>query len=215
MIYPRLFKRQVKWELNYNSITLVTLRSRRSLRRLLSSIHTRYSETHPLLPTPVIPYPSLFTKNAIQIHSFSVFKIRHTRRRARPHHRRKRLHKRYVAMERRQLRQLPYHPPPRAHALHLARPRPGGVSFKISHTPQLLDGHHTQFEYAVADNILYYDILLVNCAKGSDASACPGHVAGLEITVLTNPSVSGCGAQETLTVPVKRIMLIRQWRSWG
>lgn len=60
-------------------------------------------------------------------------------------------------------------------------PPQGGVTIKVSRTPQLVGGHHTQFEYSMSNNVLYYDISLVDCAKGRDARNCPGHVAGLEI----------------------------------
>lgn len=35
--------------------------------------------------------------------------------------------------------------------------------------------------------MLYYDISFVDCAKGNDASACPGHIAGLEIYSSNEP----------------------------
>ncbi|KAK3209331.1 hypothetical protein GRF29_69g1453989 [Pseudopithomyces chartarum] len=63
----------------------------------------------------------------------------------------------------------------------IRNPPQGGVSIKVSRSEQLLGGHHTQFEYAVSNNVLYYDISLVDCAVGQDASNCPGHIAGLEI----------------------------------
>ncbi|KAK7182525.1 hypothetical protein DPSP01_014114 [Paraphaeosphaeria sporulosa] len=56
-----------------------------------------------------------------------------------------------------------------------------GVTLKVSRTLQLIGGHHSQFEYAISNNVMYYDISFVDCAKGQDASNCPGHVAGLEI----------------------------------
>lgn len=53
-----------------------------------------------------------------------------------------------------------------------------GVSLKISRTNQLKAGQHTQFEYAIANNIIYYDISYVDCAKGKSAANCPGHKQG-------------------------------------
>jgi len=45
------------------------------------------------------------------------------------------------------------------------RAPPGpSISLKVSGGPHLLPGHHTQFEYAVANNVIYYDINFVDCA---------------------------------------------------
>lgn len=38
-----------------------------------------------------------------------------------------------------------------------------------------------QFEHALKSELLYYDISLINCVNGNDASACPGHEYGLRI----------------------------------
>jgi hypothetical protein len=64
-----------------------------------------------------------------------------------------------------------------------------GTVFKVSKTPEIVNGKHTQFEYAIdqAQNMIYYDISYVNCAKGKDASNCPGHALGHAIT---SPEVS-------------------------
>ena len=60
-------------------------------------------------------------------------------------------------------------------------PAAGGVVFKVSDTDQLVGGAHTQFEYAISNNQLYYDISFVDCAKGDSAASCPGHAQGLSI----------------------------------
>lgn len=54
-----------------------------------------------------------------------------------------------------------------------------GTSMKVSKSDQLVGGAHTQFEYSIVNNQIWYDISLVDCAKGQDASACPGHDFGL------------------------------------
>ena len=54
-----------------------------------------------------------------------------------------------------------------------------GSSLKISRTDQLIGGQHTQFEYSIANGDIWYDISFVNCAKGENASNCPGHDKGL------------------------------------
>ncbi|KAF2726465.1 hypothetical protein EJ04DRAFT_517778 [Polyplosphaeria fusca] len=56
-----------------------------------------------------------------------------------------------------------------------------GVALKVSNTDQLVTGKHTQFEYAISNNIVYYDISLVDCAQGESAANCPGHEMGLRI----------------------------------
>ncbi|KAH7117696.1 hypothetical protein B0J11DRAFT_468169 [Dendryphion nanum] len=53
-----------------------------------------------------------------------------------------------------------------------------GVSLKVSRTNQLQSGKHTQFEYAIAKDTIYYDISYVDCAKGNSAKDCPGHEKG-------------------------------------
>ncbi|ORX94825.1 hypothetical protein BCR34DRAFT_550131 [Clohesyomyces aquaticus] len=64
-----------------------------------------------------------------------------------------------------------------------------GISLKISNTDQLLGGQQTQFEYAIANNQVYYDISFVDCAKGDSAADCPGHDKGL---VIDSP-LGACG----------------------
>lgn len=64
-----------------------------------------------------------------------------------------------------------------------------GTSVKISKTNQIVDGQHTQFEYTITNNQLWYDISFVNCAQGSSASNCPGHDGGL---AMDSPN-SACG----------------------
>ncbi|KAF1844560.1 uncharacterized protein K460DRAFT_365506 [Cucurbitaria berberidis CBS 394.84] len=54
-----------------------------------------------------------------------------------------------------------------------------GTSMKISKSNQLVGGAHTQFEYSIVNNQIWYDISFVDCAKGESASACPGHDKGL------------------------------------
>ncbi|KAJ4289862.1 hypothetical protein N0V90_011195 [Kalmusia sp. IMI 367209] len=73
--------------------------------------------------------------------------------------------------------------PARSHySEHYREPCEGcGVSFKVSNTDQLQAGKQTQFEYAIKNNILYYDISFVDCAKGKSADDCPGHHNGLGI----------------------------------
>ena len=56
-----------------------------------------------------------------------------------------------------------------------------GVVFKVSETDTLEDGKQTQFEYAINNGIIYYDISFVNCASGQSADNCPGHDSGLGI----------------------------------
>ncbi|KAF2464563.1 uncharacterized protein BDR25DRAFT_296495 [Lindgomyces ingoldianus] len=56
-----------------------------------------------------------------------------------------------------------------------------GISLKISNSNQLQGGKQTQFEYAIANNQIYYDISFVDCAKGNNADNCPGHAHGLRI----------------------------------
>jgi hypothetical protein len=60
-------------------------------------------------------------------------------------------------------------------------PSNGGVVFKVSESDQLIGGKHTQFEYAIANNQIYYDISFVDCAKGESAANCPGHAKGLKM----------------------------------
>ncbi|KAF2826213.1 hypothetical protein CC86DRAFT_370284 [Ophiobolus disseminans] len=55
------------------------------------------------------------------------------------------------------------------------------TSFKVSKTDKVVGGAHTQFEYTVAGNQLWYDISLVDCAKGEDGANCPGWDKGLAV----------------------------------
>lgn len=56
------------------------------------------------------------------------------------------------------------------------------TSLKISNTEQIVQGAHTQFEYTVAGNSLWYDISLVDCAQGQSGENCPGWSQGYSIT---------------------------------
>jgi hypothetical protein len=60
-------------------------------------------------------------------------------------------------------------------------PNGGGVSIKVSKTPDM--SNIMQFEYALANGLVYYDISLLNClgtgANSHDASDCPGWKDGL------------------------------------
>lgn len=60
-------------------------------------------------------------------------------------------------------------------------PKDGGISLKVAKSRQLRDDNIVQFEYTIDKNELFYDLSFVNCADGRDASACPGHGAGLKI----------------------------------
>ena len=165
---------------------------------LSTTIITFFTNTCSYPPSHSLP-PQSF-QDALQIHSFFLPHSHRPRRRPRPTHRRKPLQQRHVDMERRPTRKPPttlLHPPllttiqgsSRAIKVHarsrytepIRSPPQGGVSIKVSRSEQLLGGHHTQFEYAISNNVLYYDISLVDCAVGQDASNCPGHIAGLEI----------------------------------
>jgi hypothetical protein len=55
------------------------------------------------------------------------------------------------------------------------------TSMKISRTSSIVPGKHTQFEYAINSNQIWYDISFVDCARGSSASNCPGHTDGLGV----------------------------------
>lgn len=69
------------------------------------------------------------------------------------------------------------------------------LSFKISKTTQIVPGAHTQFEYTIADGQLWFDISLVDCAKGNSGASCPGWDKGLSAD--TNAASCGkfaCGA---------------------
>ncbi|KAF2873671.1 hypothetical protein BDV95DRAFT_605153 [Massariosphaeria phaeospora] len=67
-----------------------------------------------------------------------------------------------------------------------------GVSYKIFKTNNLA-APITQFEYAITDR-LYYDMSLIDCVKGNDASACLGHESGLQ-------AASGPGCQKLMCAP--------------
>ncbi|KAF1828528.1 hypothetical protein BDW02DRAFT_635110 [Decorospora gaudefroyi] len=71
----------------------------------------------------------------------------------------------------------PIHIP--AYTKHTSPFRTSPTSLKISKTDQLILGKHTQFEYSIVDNQLWYDISFVDCANGQSASDCPGHDEGL------------------------------------
>jgi hypothetical protein len=63
-----------------------------------------------------------------------------------------------------------------------SEPLNGHASLKIAKDPSGLWAHGiTQFEYSVADT-LWYDISLIDCTNGQDASNCPGHEGGLSLT---------------------------------
>lgn len=57
--------------------------------------------------------------------------------------------------------------------------RSTGTSVKVSTTNTLIGSPHTQFEYSVVNNTIWYDISFVDCAKGKNASSCPGHAEGV------------------------------------
>ncbi|KAF2466122.1 uncharacterized protein BDR25DRAFT_190795, partial [Lindgomyces ingoldianus] len=80
-----------------------------------------------------------------------------------------------------------YREPLRAPCLHC------GVSLKISKNPLHAD-QITQFEYSLSDDAVWYDISLIDCVEGDDASHCPGHEAGLQVVAGTNDY--GCGKME-------------------
>jgi hypothetical protein len=64
------------------------------------------------------------------------------------------------------------------------------TSFKISKSNQLVSGKHTQFEYSIINNQLWYDISFVNCASGQSSANCPGADGGLS---MSSPN-SACGS---------------------
>jgi hypothetical protein len=64
------------------------------------------------------------------------------------------------------------------------------TSFKISKTNQLVGGKHTQFEYSIINNQMWYDISFVNCAQGESSANCPGADGGL---AMSSPN-SACGS---------------------
>lgn len=64
------------------------------------------------------------------------------------------------------------------------------VSLKVSKSDALVAGEQTQFEYSIANNELWFDISLVNCAEGDSSANCPGADGGLAVT---SPN-SACGS---------------------
>ncbi|KAF1994915.1 hypothetical protein P154DRAFT_612566 [Amniculicola lignicola CBS 123094] len=64
----------------------------------------------------------------------------------------------------------------------------GGISIKItSSSADTLAAPHTQLEYTLADNKVWYDISFIDCVKKtvagepSDGSECPGHGEGVQV----------------------------------
>jgi hypothetical protein len=55
------------------------------------------------------------------------------------------------------------------------------TSMKISKTPTIVADKHTQFEYAISNNQIWYDISFVDCAVGCSAANCPGHADGVGV----------------------------------
>jgi hypothetical protein len=77
----------------------------------------------------------------------------------------------------------PIHVPARTRYTEPKRaPGAGGVVLKVSRSNQLVGGKQTQFEYAIADNKIYYDISFVDCAVGKSGENCPGWHTGLSIS---------------------------------
>lgn len=64
------------------------------------------------------------------------------------------------------------------------------TSLKISKTDALVAGKHTQFEYSIVNNQLWFDISFVNCANGESSASCPGADAGLS---MSSPNAA-CGS---------------------
>jgi hypothetical protein len=73
------------------------------------------------------------------------------------------------------------HVPARSQHIEAMQPN-SPTSLKVSKTEQLLNGQHTQFEYSIVNNQLWYDISFVNCASDNSASNCPGHKEGLSMS---------------------------------
>jgi hypothetical protein len=63
------------------------------------------------------------------------------------------------------------------------------TSLKVSKSDALVAGEHTQFEYSIVNNQLWFDISFVNCAVGNSAAKCPGADGGLS---MSSPETS-CG----------------------
>ncbi|CAI6327684.1 unnamed protein product [Periconia digitata] len=56
-----------------------------------------------------------------------------------------------------------------------------GVSVKISNTEMLQAKHHTQFEYTIKNDRLWYDLSFVDCALDKSSANCPGAEKGLKM----------------------------------
>jgi hypothetical protein len=64
------------------------------------------------------------------------------------------------------------------------------TALKVSKSNALEAGKHTQFEYSIVNNELWFDISFVNCANGQSSSSCPGADGGL---TMSSPN-SACGS---------------------
>lgn len=64
------------------------------------------------------------------------------------------------------------------------------TAIKVSNTNQLQNGKHTQFEYSIVNNQMWFDISFVNCAVGESSANCPGAAGGL---AMSSPN-SACGS---------------------
>jgi hypothetical protein len=64
------------------------------------------------------------------------------------------------------------------------------TALKVSKSNALVAGQHTQFEYSIVNNELWFDISFVNCAQGQSTSNCPGADGGL---AMSSPN-SACGS---------------------
>jgi hypothetical protein len=73
-----------------------------------------------------------------------------------------------------------------------------GHSLKIAHNADGLWAHGiTQFEYTLMPDTLWYDISLIDCTNGQDASGCPGHDGGITISASGGDcAVGSCGPGE-------------------
>jgi hypothetical protein len=56
------------------------------------------------------------------------------------------------------------------------------TSLKVSKSDALVAGEHTQFEYSIVNNQLWFDISFVNCANGESSANCPGADGGLSMS---------------------------------
>jgi hypothetical protein len=68
------------------------------------------------------------------------------------------------------------------------------TALKVSKSSALEAGKHTQFEYSIVNNELWFDISFVNCANGQSASSCPGADGGLTMSS-PNSANSYCPSQ--------------------